>query len=74
LDKKKHPLVPVPQGIPDEGEIRAGFIRANTISMKKPSNMTGFEDTKDPDGRISSSNINKVVDFYASTFGNQNNR
>mmetsp|Transcript_23947 Transcript_23947/g.21280 ORF Transcript_23947/g.21280 Transcript_23947/m.21280 type:complete len:132 (+) Transcript_23947:669-1064(+) len=39
--------------------------------MKKPTNNIGMEDAKIKEGEISSKNIHKVVDFYASTFGNQ---
>jgi len=64
--------VPVPEEVPDEGTMGAGFIRTNTINFKQPSNKESecSHKLKEPEeGPSRMSNINKVVDFYSFTFG-----
>lgn len=75
LKKDEHPLVPKPEyDIPDEGELRAGFIRSNTISIKKPRNDSDEEEQSKKDGgnnkKITYPNMSKFHDYYASSFGN----
>jgi hypothetical protein len=77
LKKDEHPLIPKPEydDVPDEGELRAGFVRSKTISIKKPTNDSEEEDQPKKDAEIDKKitypNMNKFHDYYASSFVNK---
>lgn len=71
LQKDKHSLVPLPEEPPDEGGVTAALMPSKTINFKKPDSLIE-EESKSNSKRKETMNINKVVDFYSSTFGDPN--
>ncbi len=66
--------MPLPEEPPDEGGVTAAIMPSKTINFKKPTNLDEDNEEKKLGRKetMNMNNINKVVDFYSSTFGDPN--